>query len=53
MSSFERKTYLELEEKYKTIVLWRRVYGCTASGELINGMVFMVDGTVVVTLWEK
>ncbi len=52
MSSIERKTYLELEEKYKT-VLWRRVYGCTASGELINGMVFIVDGTVVLTLWEK
>lgn len=53
MSALERKTYLELEEKYKAVVIWRRLYGCTADGEIINGMAFMVGGFTVETVWEK
>ena len=53
MSSLERKTYLELEEKYKAVVIWRRLYGCTADGEIIEGMTFIVGGFTVETIWEK
>jgi len=53
MSSLERKTYLELEEKYKAVVIWRRLYRCTADGEIISGMTFIIDGVTVKTTWEK
>lgn len=53
MSSLERKTYLELETKYKAVVIWRRLYGCTAEGEIISGMAFIIDGVTVETIWEK
>lgn len=53
MSALERKTYLELEEKYKAVVIWRRLYGCTAEGEVINGMAFIIDGVTVETTWEN
>ena len=53
MSAIENKIYLELEEKYKAVVIWRRLYGCTADGEIINGMAFIIDGVTVKTTWEK
>lgn len=53
MSATENRIYLELEEKYKAVVIWRRLYGCTADGEVINGMTFIIDGVTVETTWEK
>lgn len=53
MSATENRIYLELEEKYKAVVIWRRLYGCTADGEVINGMAFIIDGVTVKTTWEK
>lgn len=53
MSAIENRIYLELEEKYKAVVIWRRLYGCTAEGEVINGMAFIIDGVTVETTWEK
>lgn len=53
MSALEIKTFVQLENKYQTVVVWRRIYAATKDGELINGMVFIIDGSVIETIWEK
>ena len=53
MSPTEIKRLVQLENKYKTVINWYRIYGCTENGELINGMVYIVNGHAVETIWEK
>lgn len=53
MSPLEIKTCVQLENKYKTSVTCRRIYGCTENGEIINGMVYIINGHAVETIWEK
>lgn len=53
MSPLEIKRYTELENEYKTVINWHRIYGCTENGEIINGMVYIVNGHAVETIWEK
>lgn len=53
MSPTEIKRLVQLENKYKTVVVWHRIYGCTENGELINGMVYIINGHAVETIWEK
>lgn len=52
MSPSEIKRFVQLENKYKTSVVWRRIYAYE-NGELINGMTYIVNGHVVDTIWEK
>ena len=54
MTAKERRVYCELENKFgKSIVInWRRLYGATAEGKIITGMVFFVDGFTVAETWN-
>ena len=53
MTASEIKTLVQLENKYKTVVIWHRIYGCMENGEIINGMVYIINGHAVETIWEK
>lgn len=52
MSPSEIKRFVQLENQYKTPVVWRRIYAYE-NGELISGMTYIVNGHVVETIWEK
>lgn len=53
MTASEIKRLVQLENQYKSPVNWHRIYGCTENGEIINGMVYIVNGHAVETIWEK
>lgn len=54
MTAKERAKYIELELKFgkKVIINWRRLYGATAEGKIITGMVFFADGFTVAEIWN-
>ena len=41
MTASEIKTLVQLENKYKTVVVWHRIYGCTENGDwkIMDGIV--------------